>query len=218
MGGFGSGRTGGSPSIERTDSIQLDVNVVAGIMRKHPGATWRWTFRRDGDELGWLTFSTNSPADPYCRLAFLRFNIAHFSRPTGEQSQTVRMVSAPCRFGGVRWYFLCPSSGRRCAKLFLPNGALRFYSRASLRLAYDVTREGPMDRAHRRLARLYRKLGQRYQGPDWQWPFRPKGMRKRTFKRIEAGIEWGTEALNIAFEAGCARFLKRDPTLADRLK
>lgn len=217
MGGYGSGRRGGYPSIERTDSIALDVNRLMRAVRRDPDAIWRWTYG-EGGRLGWLNVRVSGPDDPGGRRAFLSFNIDHFSRPTGERSQIVRMVSQPCRFGGARWYFLCPSSGRRCARLLLPNGALGFYSRATLRLAYDVTREGSMDRAHRRLARLYRKLGQPYEGPDWQWPHRPRGMRRRTFEAIEARIERATARLNAIFEAGCARFLSRDPTLADILK
>lgn len=216
MGGFGSGRSGGYPSIERTDSVTLNVNTLAKVLRREPNSSWRWTFGKDG-ELGWLTVSAISPDDCNERRAFLCFEIDHFSRPTGCRTQTVRMVSQACRFGGERWYFLCPSSGRRCEKLLLPNGALNFYSRAALRLVHDVTREDPMNRAHRRLARLYRKLCQRYDGPDWQFPHRPKGMRRRTFERIADRIERGTYALNAAFEAGCERLLRRDPTLAKYL-
>lgn len=216
MGGFGSGRTGGYPTIGRTDSVALDVNRLMRAVRRDPSATWRWTYG-DGGDLGWLEVQVSAPDDVGVRYAFLRFDIDHFSKPTGERTQTVRLVSRPCRFGGARWYFLCPSSGSRCAKLLLPNGALGFYSRAALRLAYDVTREGAMDRAHRRLGKLYRKLGQTYDGPDWQVPIRPKFMRRQTFDVIAAQIEHGTDRLNDAFEAGCNRLLRRDPSLAKLL-
>lgn len=38
------------------------------------------------------------------------------------QAYPVRLVTTACHYGGRRWWFLCPSSGRRCGKLHLPPG------------------------------------------------------------------------------------------------
>lgn len=207
MGGLGSGRTGGYPSIERTDSIILDVNRLMRAVRRNPDASWRWIYGDNG-ALGWLEARVSPPDDPLGRRAFLRYDIDHISAPTGERAQTVRLVSRPCHFGGERWFFLCPSSGRRCSKLLLPNGTLQFYSRVTLRLAYDVTRETDLDRAHRRLARLYRKLGQPYEGPDPQSVTRPRYMRRRTFEAIVARIQDEVRALDEAFVARWAHLIR----------
>ena len=50
------------------------------------------------------------------------------------------------RYGGVRWWFRCPSCARRCAKLYLPPGAECFACRRCHRLAYQSQREGPAER------------------------------------------------------------------------
>ncbi len=41
-----------------------------------------------------------------------------------------------------------------------------------------------MERAHHRLARLHRKLGADYDGPDMSPPPKPKWMRWKTYSRI----------------------------------
>jgi hypothetical protein len=216
MGGYNSGRQSPFVSSERTSSVVLSVNTV---MRHWPPpagpSSWvRWRVGENGD-MGW--FDVRFVDDGNDRGRFeLTYDIRHISRLTGVQTQSIAAIARPCRFGGRRWYFLCPRSAVTCEKLFLPNGAVTFASRRAYRLAYQVEREAPIDRAHRRLARLYRKLGQDYEGPDWQWPVRKKGMRQRTFAGLEAAIGRATDRLESIFEAGCARFIAQgldDPEL-----
>jgi hypothetical protein len=77
----------------------------------------------------------------------------------------------------VRWWFICPQTGRRAAKLYLPNGAFTFASRQAYRLAYRCQREQPHDRASRRAFKLRGKLGgtgsigDHIEKPKWmRWP------------------------------------------------
>jgi hypothetical protein len=37
-----------------------------------------------------------------------------------QTRQSITLKATPLRFGGVRWWFLCPDCSRRCAKLYLP--------------------------------------------------------------------------------------------------
>ena len=46
------------------------------------------------------------------------------------------LETTPQTFGGRRWWFVCPRTGVRAAKLHLPNGAFTFASRLAYRLAY----------------------------------------------------------------------------------
>jgi hypothetical protein len=57
---------------------------------------------------------------------------------TGSQHYPVSMVTTPCLFGGSRWWWVCPATGRRVGKLYLPNGGARFLSRGlgACQLAY----------------------------------------------------------------------------------
>ena len=66
-----------------------------------------------------------------------------------------------------------------------------------------------MDRAHHRLARLHRKLGASYDGPDGFTPPKPKWMRWRTYGDLECRIEGKKDRLDVAFIAGAQRLLAR---------
>ena len=68
----------------------------------------------------------------------LRYDVEHFSMRTGSQHYPVSMVTTPCRFGGSRWWWVCPATGRRVGKLYLPNGGARVLSRGlgAYQLAY----------------------------------------------------------------------------------
>jgi hypothetical protein len=120
--------------------------------------------------------------------------------------QQVPICWTTCRFGGERPWFLCNVSadgvycGRKVAQIY---GAGRLFAcRHCYRLGYQVQRGGPLDRAHRRLASLHRRLGAEYYGPDKIPPLRPKWMRHRTYARVLQRIEANKIRLDTAFIAG----------------
>jgi hypothetical protein len=141
--------------------------------------------------------------------ARLRYDIRHLTCATGPQHQTVALTTTPCRFGGLRWWWRCPETGRRCAKLYLPNGGLRFLGRAAHGLAYASQREDAIARAHRRAARVHRKLGSDERLAGAPAPPRPRGMRRVTYGRLVAELWEAEDALGEAFLAGAARLLAR---------
>lgn len=122
-------------------------------------------------------------------LAFKHQAFRHLSSDVPAAAYTVEMVAVPWHFGGRRWFIVCPRSGRRVLKLYLPNGADRFASRAALGLAYRVQRLDPIQKGHARLARAFAKLGARYDSIFQSVPVRPKWMRSRTYDRLAAEIE-----------------------------
>ena len=104
-----------------------------------------------------------------------------------EADYWIQLETTPQPFGGRRWWFVCPRTGRRAAKLYLPNGAVTFASRQAYRLAYRCQREQPHDRALRRAFKLRGKLGA--DGGIGDYIPKPKWMRWRTFDRAMARIE-----------------------------
>lgn len=128
-----------------------------------------------------------------------------------EQRVPIRWM--PCRFGGERPWFVCDVRangvycGRQVATLY--GGGRLFACRHCYRLGYQMQRGGLMDRAHHRLARLHRRLGVDYDGPDRPPPPRPKWMRQRTYLRVVQQIEVGEYHLNAVFVAGAQRLLAR---------
>lgn len=140
------------------------------------GRKWTWSESLDGEVTAFVL-----PREGLLPDVELRYRIDHFSRDTCNESQTIQVEWSPCRFGGKRWWWVCPRTGARVTKLYLPNGGLRFWSRQAYGLAYQSTRGTWLDRAHGKAARLYRKLGGRYQGLSSEFPEKPKGMHWRTY-------------------------------------
>src|SRR5260370_18825098 len=84
----------------------------------------------------------------------------------------IRLLWTVPAYGGRRWWFQCPRTGRRATKLYLPNGGRHFWNRQAYGLGYACQHEGRFDRLQRRGAMLNPRLGGQG-GPHWEIP-RPK--------------------------------------------
>ncbi|WP_270934429.1 hypothetical protein [Falsiroseomonas oryzae] len=223
MGGMGSGRHGRRVTVEGCRSLVLDVNAIMRAVHAAPG--WRPIAPDDAVKVGpirWF-WTRRGEAEPWAEVcitldlraerghARLQFDVHHWTRRTGPQDQRVHLLTTPCRFGGVRWWWRCPATGRRCAKLYLPNGGTLFLSRGpgAYRLAYASQNGSALDRSHARLARLHRKLGGIYDGPDCPLPGRPKWMRRRTYERLWTEWKAQLERHDEVWMDGAARLLSR---------
>ena len=179
MGGWGSGRTGGRPTAET--SKRIDLAWMIRTNKVVPGqwisGTLSWTC---GDSpAGSISYSANLENSDN---AILRLSYFRGSEPDREEVvQHVRLAFTELNYGGRRWWMICPCSGQRVAKLYLPSGGDRFASRKAWRLGYRSQRVARRDRACESLFRLQRKLGcaEGYEA----FIRRPKGMWQRTFER-----------------------------------
>lgn len=70
-----------------------------------------------------------------------------YSVKTQRYVTLIDLESIPCRFGGRRFYFICPCSGRRCEVLCSIGG--EFASRQHHRLTYFSTTETALERLGR---------------------------------------------------------------------
>src|SRR3982751_1262052 len=181
---MGSGRPRRRVTDESTGSFVLGAK---GLLDRLPrGAVGRGTVTFRGGRWGELPvevrLDTADPAAPYLELT-------HETRdePAERIKYQVRLATTRPRYGGERWWFVCPSSGRRVFKLHLPNGGRYFLSRAAYGLGYQVTREDALSRHLRRAGRILTRLG-RPEAEWWGWAPRPKWMRHRTYERLRAEL------------------------------
>ena len=179
MGGYGSGRYGGTATTEGTASYVLDIKSFASAFRL--GQRFAGAIRfDDGKFVVVVIVDLTNEWNSFVQLI-------HSTRDfrEGDRSVTGRIQLARTQpnFGGHRWWFLCPRTGRRTTKLFLPNGGWHFWSRQAYGLGYACQRENRFSRLQRRAAILNRQLG----GEGWStWdipPTKPKWMRWRTYDR-----------------------------------
>jgi hypothetical protein len=129
----------------------------------------------------------------------------HLTYPCELGSETVRLQSTPCNYGGSRLWFLCPVAEceRRCAILYYYGTGLR--CRKCCDLIYQCQNEDACSRAFRRAkkqrARVSHSIWWRLRNPTVTvFPERPKGMHLKTYERAhnewEASLATGFANLN----------------------
>ncbi len=108
---------------------------------KPGGMSWS----RGGEKTGSIGFSVSTlEGDEY-----IRFQYTQTDRHTNEKvdlDYKVRLISAPCHFGGRRWWFICPlakngyACNRRVGALYLASGKY-FGCRHCYNLTYESSKE-----------------------------------------------------------------------------
>jgi hypothetical protein len=201
VGGYGSGRRGGRPSVEA--SWRIDVRRLKrwGYLKPNCTTIGEWSWSRWGETAGTVRVSctTSDEVGGHLNLSF--------TVRGAPVVQHIAMEWVPMRFGGRRWYCICPDSGRRCTVLVLPNGGRHFASVKAWRLPYASQSEDAIGRAHRRIAKAERRL-------EGLSKYARIPTREKLWQRIsdaEEVLDHGTMRL-------MARFLARDPKLRERLR
>jgi hypothetical protein len=186
MGGFGSGRRCGRPTVESAWKLDIDAMIRRRIIQPGRHAGGVMTIQCGSDEF-WMKFDALL-ADPWDSWVRLRYVISDYrTDEKHEIDDTIYLATSQPRFGGQRWWFVCPTENVRVRKLYLPLGGRRFRSRHVYRLAYASRSMGRIDRAHRGQAKINSRLCSRggFDPDDWSFPPKPKWMRWRTYNHAE---------------------------------
>lgn len=206
MGGVGSGRPSGSGRDTVEACRSLDVNRLhrEGCLRSGRVGGWQWT--RDGERVAWINLRADAD-----RL-HLTYRVRIGGGDWEDVAEAVRIVRITCRFGGSRPYFICPGvvngvvCGRRVVKL---HGSGRYFlCRHCCRLGHASQSEASWDRALRRANKIRQRLGGN-PGMAAPFPTRPKGMWRRTYKRLRAEVIETEICAEEAFELRTERLLAR---------
>jgi hypothetical protein len=169
-----------SPRSTTDDLRRFAVHEIAAYGLKLHGASFGWHWSREGKTQASIGASVQG--GEYGATLVLNYTLSG-----SPVTQRIRLASSPCRFGGVRWLAICPSTGRRVAHLYI--GASGAFSRHAYRLAFNSQRECPLDRSLRRRGKALEKL----KTDDPGFLPRPKGMHARTYERLLEGV-WREEA------------------------
>jgi hypothetical protein len=181
MGGFGSGRRGGGPTVENTVKLDIDWMMGSGAIQPGCHVTGEMYFSLY-DALIDVKFEseTRNGAHGWLRLRYQMTDI--WNGQEIEIDDKVYLETTRPHFGGLRWWFICPHQNRRVRALYLPLGGRHFWCRRAYGLDYASQRESEYDRAIRRARKLYHRLGG--DPADDQYPEKPKGMRWTTYKLL----------------------------------
>jgi hypothetical protein len=198
MGGYGSGRKWGKPTADASLRVDIAWMLRRGFAKVGQSITGNLSWSR-GDQPAGNVGYTCDLRDPDKATLVLFYTITdNRSGEEREYKQRIGLSYTVPHYGGKRWWMNCPVNGARVAKLYMPQGAEAFASRAAWRLGYRSQRVSGQDAAFERLFRLQRKLG-----CEQGWGHgitRPKGMHHRTFDRHcerywELDDECGRESL-----------------------
>jgi hypothetical protein len=138
-----------------------------------------WTNTSTGERIGSIGYEAHLGQES--GRVRLKYTTTRWDGEKRDSDYWIELETTPQPFGGRRWWFLCPRTGVRAAKLYLPNGAFTFASRRAYRLAYRSQRETTYDRALRRAFKLRAELGA--DGGISDSVEKPKWMRWRAYDR-----------------------------------
>ena len=205
MGGYGSGRYGGRPTVNASRRIDLAWMLRTGRAKEGAVIWGGLSWNRGGEPAGSISYKALMDEEREERLEL------SYTRGSGDDREEVRQTVRLCytlpQYGGKRWWMICPYRGIRVGKLYLPPGGDRFASRQAWRLGYQCQRDAAHDRPRERLFRLQRKLGCEL-GVD-HWPARPKGMWQRTYERHLERYWELEEAVDAELALCVARLMRR---------
>ena len=204
MGGFGSGRPGGSGRIKVEACRSIDVNRLhrRGCLRSGWTGQLRWT--SDGERVASIILRSEQAQ------LHLSYRVQIGGGDWEDVTEKVRIVRTPCRYGGTRPYLICPgivngtACGRRVAKLYGPGRY--FLCRHCYRLANASQSETASDRSLRRANRIRQRLGGE-PGLAAEFPPRPKGMWRRTYEQLREEVITAEVAADEAFAERIGRMM-----------
>src|SRR6516162_5617681 len=117
MGGFGSGRYGGRPTVESAVRLDIDDMMQWGGIRAFARLAGEMRFNFYGDQIE-VKFESRV-GEPW--ESWLRLKYAMADYWTGEEVEIDDKIflATTQPLGGLRWWFVCPHLNRRVRKLYL---------------------------------------------------------------------------------------------------
>ncbi|OOG38176.1 hypothetical protein [Rhodanobacter sp. C05] len=176
---------GWRPHIE--SALKLDVRrlLARGFLRVGctTSGSWVWTDSYTGEQTASMSYR-GELGDTDGTLTLL-YTVP--DRDTGKHNNVVCRIllsSIPLHFGGRRWYMHCPVTGRRVQTLQKWNRIDLFCHRTAIRPrpTYASQRVSGSNRIMAQRWAIRRKMGDTLSDLFGE-PYKPKGMRWRTFER-----------------------------------
>ena len=178
-------------TVEECKSVSIPFLRKEGFLCGYYSGSIVWT-----DRFGEETASMSVVASTMYGDSYVRFIYTMTDRNTGEETPfdyKVPLVSTPCHFGRVRWWFVCAlsrngvSCGRRVGTVYRPPRADYYGCRHCYGLSYESrneTRSG-MFGAYGGVLRTERQMEDlRSQIKRWTWRGRPT-RRVRRLNKLE---------------------------------
>lgn len=185
MGGVGSGtwtRSATKPLVE--SALTFDLNQLIRDGALHPGrivsGTLTWT--RSGQQIASIGYEVDLTKSTSGSMRL------HYNANDIPVDYRISLATTRPHFGGVRWWFICPVTGCRAYRLFLPSGSDKFASRQAFSLAYGTQNATTGDRQLSKAQEIRRRLGGSGSLFD-PFPGKPTGMHWTMYWRLRETSE-----------------------------
>jgi hypothetical protein len=175
---------GWRPHIESALSLSVGSLFKAGALRAGATTSGSWHWSSDGKQVASIGYSATLGAESG------ELRLSYTWKRAGKPQDvvcTIRLSSLPLNYGGRRWYMHCPYTRRRALKLYKFGAIEQFCCRNAIRPlpTYDSQRTSGASRIIDQRWALRRKMGDTFSDLFGE-PYKPKGMRWRTFERYAA--------------------------------
>jgi hypothetical protein len=169
MGGDGSGTWHRSKKKDLTDSrYEIDIRWLKKRGHLRIGATRILYWTRLNGESGSIEYRVEEDG-----------LVLDVRNPQARNfMQEISFARIPCRFGGMRLFFVCPKCARRVAVLY---GMSEYLCRHCHKLGYASQREKRGFRKLRKVQRIWERLGGDLSSPV---TVKPKWMHHKTYERL----------------------------------
>ena len=174
-------RSSGKTMVERCKTLNVYTLIRSGMLSVGDVSHGIIRFPRSGD-VSYAGFL----ADDGTGGMLIRFKERDDNGEWCQRQCSLRLATTEQPFGGRRWWFVCPRSGRLVSNVHMAPWGSSFASRAALGLDYACQRESARDRALRRMHKARDRL--EVDGADMGDPPRPKWMQHATFERLRAKL------------------------------
>ena len=105
----------------RISALRKDGMLSSG----YSSETRIWSSNRT-DKKTIIGLAVDITDDPYVRLIY---SVTDREGKRTDYDYQVSLVTTPCNYGGIRWWFACPVCGLRVGVLYMAPGDTRFYCR-----------------------------------------------------------------------------------------
>ena len=166
-------------SRKATAEESCDVTICnlrkQGMLSGHASGTISWKSSMTGKETA-VRLTIDITDEPYARF---EYTVTDREGNQTDYDYKVSLTTTPCNFGGVRYWFACPSCCRRVVILYLAPGSVRFMCRHCNNLSYRSRNRCPIE-SFGHTSRQIDKL--RSEIKRWTWRGRPT----RKVRRLQA--------------------------------
>ena len=162
-------------TVEESCDLSISWLNKSGMLTGRRSTVTTWTSSRSGKETS-IFLTADVTGDPHVQLGY---TVSDSTGHTQQYDYQVSLLTSPCNFGGIRYWFACPRCLAKVSTIYLAPGDVHFKCRHCNNLTYR-SRTRDVITAFGHTSRQIDKL--RCEIKRWTW----SGRATRKVRRLRA--------------------------------